>query len=443
MARRNVGRRRADSKPNRRGRIDIPSGHGHGHGHGHSRAHDDHVVDTSVVNADAVVARRVRIVVAAVLAPLIAAAVIAMIVLWPGGDLKVPAAEQTGASGTVVSLKPCADTPKDCDDATVKLTGAPGADKGLEVPVKVPKGKQVTIPIKVGDKLLLNVQKGAALADRYQYVDHNRSMPLIVLAVIFAIAVIALSRWRGVAALVALGVTAVTLTQFILPAILKGSNPLLVAVVGGSVIMVVALFLTHGINAESSVALAGTIASLGLTAFLGWFFVKICDFSGLAADGASNIKGFVPNLDLAGLLVAGIVIGALGVLDDVTVTQASAVWELSAANPSAGRAALIGAGLRIGRAHVASVVNTLVLAYAGAALPVLMMFAIGGVSTGYVITTEIVAVEIVRGLVGSLGIIMAVPLTTALAAMAVADRSVDLVAEPEPLAAAGESAPTV
>jgi uncharacterized membrane protein len=400
------------------------------------------VVDTSVVDADAIVARRVRIVVAAVLAPLILAAVIAMIVLWPGGALKVPAAEQTGASGIVVSLKPCAKTPADCDDATVKLTGAPGKDKGLEVPVQVPKGKQVTIPIKVGDKLLLNVQKGAALAERYQYVDHNRSLPLIVLACIFAVAVVVLSRWRGVAALVALGVTALMLTQFILPAILKGSNPLLVSVVGGSVIMVVALFLTHGINAESSVALAGTIASLGLTAFLGWVFVKASAFSGLAADGASNIKGFVPSLDLSGLLVAGIVIGALGVLDDVTVTQASAVWELSAANPSAGRAELIGAGLRIGRAHVASVVNTLVLAYAGAALPILMMFAIGGVSTGYVITTEIVAVEIVRGLVGSLGIIMAVPLTTALAAMAVADRSANLVAEPEHLAGAGESVPT-
>ena len=437
MARRNVGRRRADTKPNRRSRIEIPPGHGHGHGHGHG----DTVVDTSVVDADAIVARRVRIVVAAVLIPLIAAAIIAMIVLWPGGDLQVPAAQQTGAAGTVVSLKPCPKTPADCDRATVKLTGAPGSDKGLEVPVEVPKGKQAAVPIKVGDRLLLNVQKDAPLAERYQYVDHNRSVPLMILAGIFAVAVIVLSRWRGVAALIALGLTALMLTQFIMPAILKGSNPLLVAVVGGSVIMVVALYLTHGINAQSSVALAGTIAALGMTAFLGWFFVKVCAFTGLAADGASNIKGYVPNLDLAGVLVAGIVIGALGVLDDVTVTQTTAVWELSAANPSAGRATLIGAGLRIGRAHVASVVNTLVLAYAGAALPVLMMFAIGGVSTGYVITTELVAVEIVRGLVGSLGIIMAVPLTTALAAMAVADRSPGLVAEADSGAAAGDVAP--
>jgi uncharacterized membrane protein len=436
MARRTVGRRRADTKSNRGRRLEIPRGHGHGHGHGHG----SEVIDTSVVDADAVVARRVRIVVAGVLIPLIAAAVIAMIVLWPGGDMKVAAAEQTGASGTVTALKDCPETPADCDEATVKLRSAPGSDKGLEAPVEVPKGKNAAVPIKVGDRLILGVQKDAPLASRYQYVDHDRSIPMVALAVIFGIAVIALSRWRGVAALGALAITALTLTQFILPAILKGSNPLLVAVVGGSVIMVIALYLTHGINAQSSVALAGTIASLGLTAFLGWAFVKVSAFSGLAGEGASAVKAYVPDLDLTGLLVAGIVIGSLGVLDDVTVTQASAVWELSAANPAASRSELVGAGLRIGRAHVASVVNTLVLAYAGAALPILMVFAIGGVSTGYLLSTEVVAVEVVRGLVGSLGIIAAVPLTTALAAMAVADRSRDLVAGPESIAMAGESA---
>ncbi len=435
MAKRTVGRRRADTKPNRGRRLEIPRGHGHGHGHGHG----DAVVDTSVVDADAVVARRVRIVVAALLIPLIAAAVIAMIVLWPGGDMKIAAAEQTGAAGTVTALKACPQSPEDCDLATVKLRSAPGADKGLEVPVEVPKGKDTAVPVKVGDRVILGVQDGAPIASRYQYVDHDRTFPLVALAVIFAIAVIALSRWRGVAALGALAVTALTLTQFILPAILKGSNPLLVAVVGGSVIMVIALYLTHGVNAQSSVALAGTISALGLTAFLGWAFVKFSSFSGLAGDGASAVKAYVPDLDLAGLLVAGIVIGSLGVLDDVTVTQASAVWELSAANPEASRSELIGAGLRIGRAHVASVVNTLVLAYAGAALPILMVFAIGGVSTGYLLSTEVVAVEIVRGLVGSLGIIAAVPLTTALAAMAVADRSRDLVAGPVAAAPTADS----
>lgn len=431
MASRNVGRRRADHRANRRRGLDIPAGHGHGHGHGHG----DHLVDTSVVNSDAIVARRVRIVVAAVLIPLITAAVIAMIVMWPGGGLKVTSYQTDTARGEVTAIKACADQKDQCDEATVKLTS--GADKGQLAPVEVPKTGQVAIPVEVGQSVMLGVQTDAkTIAERYQYVDHDRTKPLLVLALIFAIAVVALSRWRGFAALIALAVTAVMLTQFILPAILKGSNPLLVAVVGGAVIMTIALFLTHGINAESSIALSGTIAALGLTVGLGWFFTKFCQLSGLASDGASAAKQFAPNLDLTGLLVAGMVIGALGVLDDVTVTQAAAVWELSAANPSASRRELVGAGLRIGRTHVASVVNTLVLAYAGAAMPVLITFAIQGLPGRYVLSTEMVAMEVVRGLVGSLGIIAAVPLTTVLAAMAVADRSRDLVAtELEPLTA--------
>ncbi|RZT27142.1 putative membrane protein [Kribbella sp. VKM Ac-2569] len=427
MASRNVGRRRADPKGNRRRALDIPQGHGHGHGHGHG----DHVVDTSVVNSDAVVARRVRIVVAAILIPLITAAVVLMIALWPGGGVKVDSYQTSTARGEVTAIKACPDPKDKCDLATVKVSNGP--DKGKAVPVEVPSAGQTPFAIKAGQSVMLGIQDGAPLDQRYQYVDHDRSRPLLILAVIFAIAVVALSRWRGFAALIALAVTAVMLTQFILPAILKGSNPLVVAVVGGAVIMTIAVFLTHGINAESSIALAGTIAALGLTVLLGWFFAKFSQLSGLAADGASAAKSFAPNLDLTGLLVAGMVIGALGVLDDVTVTQAAAVWELSAANPSASRRELMSAGLRIGRTHVASVVNTLVLAYAGAAMPVLIVFAIQDLPTLSVISTESVAMEVVRGLIGSLGIIAAVPLTTALAAMAVADRSRELVADAERL----------
>jgi uncharacterized membrane protein len=389
------------------------------------------VVDTSVVNSDAIVARRVRIVVAAVLIPLITAAVVAMIVLWPGGGVKVTSYQTNTARGEVTAVKACPDPKDKCNLATVKLTT--GADKGKAVPVQVPTGGQVPIPPKAGQPVMLAVVAGATIANRYQYVDHDRTKPLLLLTVIFAIAVVALSRWRGFAALIALAVTAVMLTQFILPAILKGSNALVVAVVGGTVIMAIALFLTHGINAESSIALSGTIAALGLTVALGWFFTKLCQLSGWASEGATAAQQYAPHIDLTGLLVAGMVIGALGVLDDVTVTQAAAVWELSAANPAANRRELVGAGLRIGRTHVASVVNTLVLAYAGAAMPILLVFAIQGLPGRYVVSTELVAMEVVRGLVGSLGIIAAVPLTTALAAMAVADRSRELIAEPEHL----------
>jgi uncharacterized membrane protein len=368
------------------------------------------------VDTDARVARRVRVLVFCLLVPLIAVAGVLMVKLWPrGGDVVIDSMLTNQVRAEVVAVKACPEPSQQCDVATVRL--ADGRSASIEIP-KGPLAPKVT----VGDRVMLGVTSQPGQPVKYDFVDQDRSRPLLVLALVFAVAVVALSRWRGIAALVALAITAVMLTQFVMPAILKGSDPLLVAVVGGTAIMVLALYLTHGVNARTSIALVGTIAALALTAVLGKAFVEAGKFTGLGIDNASVLGTYVEKIDLPGLLIAGLVIGALGVLDDVTVTQVSAVWELSAADPSAGRWSLLSAGLRIGRAHVASVVNTLVLAYAGAALPLLMIFAIQGVPGTYAVSTEQVAFEVIRGLVGSLGIIAAVPFTTALAAVAVADR---------------------
>jgi uncharacterized membrane protein len=374
------------------------------------------------VDADAVVARRVRLVVVGLLVPLVLLAVILMIKLWPTGKVTSDALLTEQARGQIVAIKPCPDDPRSCDLATVKVTSASTGGTGKEVPVQLPKGK-LAPTFERGDHIMLGIDKSAPEATRYQFVDHDRSRPLLLLAVLFALAVVALSRWRGLAALGALLVTALILTRFVLPAILNGSDPLLVAVVGGTLIMVLALYLTHGVNAQTSVALVGTIGALALTAVLGELFITGSKITGLSAEGVGFLESYVGRIDLQGVLVAGLVIAALGVLDDVTVTQAAAVWELSAANPSASRAELIGAGLRIGRAHVASVVNTLMLAYAGSALPLLLLFAASAAPSTYTVSTEEVAIQVVSGLVGSLGIIAAVPLTTALAALAVGARS--------------------
>ena len=394
-----------------KGRV---AGHGHGHGHGD--------VDTSAVDADAVVARRVRFVVVGLLVPLVLAAVILTITMWPEGKVTSDALLTDQARGEIVSIKPCSEDPKNCDLATVKITSASTGPTGQQVPVQLPKGK-LAPTFERGEHIMLAIDTKATADSRYQYVDHDRSRPLLLLALVFAIAVVALSRWRGLAALGALAVTGLVLTQFVLPAILKGSDPLVVAVVGGTLIMVLALYLTHGVNAQTSVALVGTIGALALTAMLGKLFIEGAKITGLSAEGIGSLETFAGRIDLQGLMVAGLVIGALGVLDDVTVTQSAAVWELSAANPEASRAELIGAGLRIGRAHVASVVNTLVLAYAGSSLPVLLVFAASAAPAAYTVSTEEVAIQVISGLVGSLGLIAAVPLTTALAALAVGGRS--------------------
>lgn len=258
---------------------------------------------------------------------------------------------------------------------------------------------------------------------QYSVTDVDRKLPMALLALIFALAVVVVGRMRGVMALIALAASFAVLTLFILPAILQGSNPLVVAVIGASAIMLIALYLCHGLTARTSVAVLGTLISLLLIGLLGSLFIGWASLTGNTDDSTGLIHGLFPNIDLSGLLLAGVIIGSLGVLDDVTVTQTSAVWELHQADPDMGPRGLYRAAIRIGRDHIASVVNTLVLAYAGAALPLLLLFSIAQSSVGTVANSELVAVEIVRTLVGSIGLVASVPVTTALAAMVVsADR---------------------
>jgi hypothetical protein len=220
--------------------------------------------------------------------------------------------------------------------------------------------------------------------------------------------VLALGRWRGLAALAALGLSFVVLLLFVLPAILAGHNPLWVAVVGACLIMFVVLYLTHGPSARTSTAVLGTLVSLLLIGGLSAAFTTLARLTGLDDTTSALIGALGTGVDARGLLLAGVVIGALGVLDDVTVTQTSAVWELHGANPALGARGLFTAAMRIGRDHVSSAVNTLVLAYAGASLPLMLIFSVSGRGLGDVVTTQEVATEIVRTLVGRIGLVLRV-----------------------------------
>jgi len=245
------------------------------------------------------------------------------------------------------------------------------------------------------------------------------------------VAVVVLGRWRGLRALLGLAISVLVLVVFVLPAILEGQSPLLVAVVGSAAIMLVALYLAHGLSLMTTTAVLGTLASLGLTALLARLFVSAAQLTGFSTEEASILQLSAEQVNIQGLILGGIVIGSLGVLDDVTVTQASAVAELRLANPRYGFIDLYRSALRIGRDHIASTVNTLVLAYAGASLPLLILFRQASRNVSDVLTGEVVAVEIVRTLVGSIGLVASVPITTALAAWVLSQR-----AEPQPADAA-------
>ena len=186
---------------------------------------------------------------------------------------------------------------------------------------------------------------------------------------------------------------------------------MLIALVGGGAIAMVSLYLAHGYTPLTHVAAIGAFSALALTVGLSWLVVTLAQFSGLVTEEAFYLLA-IPDLDLNGLLLAGIVLGAIGALDDVTVTQASAVWEVRKANPSLSSEDLYESGLRVGRDHIVSTVNTLLLAYAGASLPLLILFNLADQPLGVIASSEVVALEIVRTIVGSLGLVAAVPVTT-------------------------------
>lgn len=267
-----------------------------------------------------------------------------------------------------------------------------------------------------GRTVVLGYEPDAPEDNRYFFFDQQRRAPLLWLALLFAAAVVALGRLRGLAALVGLAFTVVVLISFVLPAVLSGRDPVLVAIFGGAAITFVTLYLAHGFTHMTTVALAGTIGSLALTAILAQIFVGLTNLSGFASEESIVIQLSATELDLQGIVLAGMVLGALGALDDVTVTQASAIWELRSAAPGSSMRELYRRGLRVGRDHIASTVNTLLLAYAGASLPLLLFFVVSRQPLLQVANGEVVATEIVRTLVGSIGLAASVPLTTWFAA---------------------------
>ncbi|GAA3099671.1 YibE/F family protein [Pseudonocardia yunnanensis] len=416
-----VGHRRGDEDPGpaprthaRRRAVPVDHG-GHGHGHGHSPAPP--------------AGRRVRIFIAALLVPCAVATLVGIVLLWPSGGpppTAQPVAQQpVHAEVTATSKADCSPGSGDgqCLGLVLKMADGPLPGRDLVQVVPVEPGSPT---FTVGDPVVLGFSGGDPNdPGSYQVVDFQRGTPLVWLAAIFAGAVLLLGRWRGLAALVALALSFVVLLMFVLPAILDGHNPLAVAVVGSCLIMFVVLYLTHGPSARTSTAVLGTLLSLAVIGGLGAAFSVAARLTGLDDQTSNLIATLGTGVDARGLLLAGVVIGALGVLDDVTVTQTSAVWELRRANPELGAPGLFAAAMRIGRDHVSSAVNTLVLAYAGASLPLLLLFTLSGRALGDVVTTQDVATEVVRTLVGSIGLVASVPITTALAAV-VASREADV-----------------
>jgi uncharacterized membrane protein len=362
-----------------------------------------------------------------VLVPVALATVAGLVALWPGGP---PSHAQRVAAtyvppgttypqGRVVTVATAAcaagaaDPQNTCGTAVVTILDGPG--KGDYQQIGLPPDV-VASGVHVGDRLVLSRDAHADGGPSYQFADYARGTPIVVLAIAFAVVVGLVARWRGLASLLGLGFAFAVLLRFVLPGLLADDSPTLVSLVGSAAIMFVVLYLAHGFSARTTTALIGTLFGLALIAVLGSLAVAVARLTGLTSEETITLNNFDPTLNFSGIVLAGVVVAGLGVLNDVTITQASAVWQLNEASPDMTWRQLFGRGMAIGRDHIASTVYTIVFAYAGAALPLLLLFELYQRPFWTVLTSSAVAEEVIRTLVGAIALVLAVPVTTAVGA---------------------------
>lgn len=388
---------------------------GHGHSHG--------------FRGTVEVGTRARTVLVAFLAVLGVLAAAGLIWLWPNSaavadavDIQFDAPGVTYEDAVIRTIVPECASQGDggstlrCETAGVELKT--GEDAGQLIDVEL-QGPQAEAGLRPGDSIevaRIPTQEGPI----FSYSGTNRLPVLAVMSVLFVACVLVVARWKGLFALVGLGFAGFVLLGFMLPALITGRPGMPVALVGSTAIMFVVLYVAHGVSIRTSTALAGTLLGLAFTTGLGAVAVSAARLSGMADEQEYDLAQLVPGLNFQELLMCAIIIGGLGVLNDVTITQSSAVWELRAAAPEMSRTGIFASAMRIGRDHIASTIYTIVFAYAGSALTVLLLLYFSNREILDLFGVEMFASEGVRTLASAIGLVLSVPITTGIAAMTVA-----------------------
>lgn len=437
-------------------------------GAGHSHASTEYSEPTPAAMA---ARRRANRILAAVLIPIALLTLAGMAMLWPSGSkegisLANPYSTAPGVTfdtGTIQSVvtescmqgiqqsQPGAGQQgagqQQGSDCTFAYTEP---DKGGS-PVKVVINPDVAKShgVKPGDQIrYLNLTKAQGAASSqgspgYIFVDFVRTLPIILLALLYAVVVIAVARWRGLRALIGLVGAYFVLASFLLPGLVEGKPPLLLALVGSTVIMIGVLYFAHGFSARTSTALLGTIFGLCITALLAWWATSAANLAGVGNHDATTLVNTSANISISGVILCGLIISGLGVLNDVTITQSSAVWELYELAPGSSSRQLFTSAMRIGRDHIASTVYTIAFAYAGAALPILIIVMLYDRPLAETLTSAELSEEVIRTLVGSIGLVLAIPVTTLIAVLVVKATAIrqDAPAVETAVPAAGPTAP--
>ena len=362
----------------------------------------------------------------AAVAVVVVATIVALVVLWPtGGAVRsrsIAVSKTNGARVSHVANLRCAVAASQmCEVVTATLLD--GRDEGSKTTfdfLPTPGASRLA----AGDRIrvLRNppAPKGTPAGQRlgkYSFADYDRRLPLVWLGAAFVVLLLATGRFHGLRALVGLVASLLVILKFVIPSILHGHSAVAVALTGSLAVLLITIPLCYGIRAKAIAAWLGTTISLIVAVELASLFTHVAHLSGASSDEAVFLSTADSKISLQGLLLAGMVVGALGVLVDLTVSQASTVIALRRVNPSLGFGGLFRGALEVGHDHIAATVNTLVFAYAGAALPVLLIFSIGGTPFTDAVNSEAVAEEIVASLIGSIGLIASMPITTALAAL--------------------------
>lgn len=270
-----------------------------------------------------------------------------------------------------------------------------------------------------GQHIWLTETKGPDGSLIYAFADFQRGSTLLWWGLLIAGAVVAIGVLRGLLSLIGLAITFTAISVFLLPGLAHGGSPLLLALTCGSAILFLTLFLVHGISWKTTSALAGTLSALGFAAILARYAIASNDLQGLGDENNLLIQLYLPDISISGLMLCGFIIGALGVLNDVTIAQASTVNELYESSPQASPWAVFTSAMRVGQDHIASMVYTLVLSYTGAALPMLLLLHVANRPLSQTLTSHVMATELMRSGVGALAMVCAIPLTTAIAAFTV------------------------
>jgi uncharacterized membrane protein len=299
----------------------------------------------------------------------------------------------------------------------VELVLNTGPDKNKQITIE--NGKEAmanVVKYQKGDRVIVTEDQDPQGNNFYAITDFIRRTSLLILVIVFVGLILIVTRWKGFASLLSMSFTFWILFIYVLPQLSAGQNPLVIASIASLIIIPISFYVAHGISKKTTVAIVGSLIALLVTAILAFIFIDMGKLTGLSSEEAGMLSiDRQGGLNMKGLLLAGIVIGALGILNDITISQAAVVNELIKVTEKPKPMTIYKEAMNVGRDHIASMVNTLILAYAGVSLPLLLIFINNDHPFLEIINYEFLAEEIIRTLIGAIGLILAVPITTFIA----------------------------